>query len=484
MSNNAAPATQSVLRELASVARESTFDVVGNDACTSVPTARVAVALLRGFRGEHGLLYFEAHPASGGSRPPDLLLCTESIGVLSIEIKAHAIDAIEKAQNGALYVRYRGRIKPRSVIQQARDAMFEMKDAIASKVEQTREPFIDFLVLLPEVSRSDWVARGLDRAFPDDEILLGDNLRDPAALRRRLVERAKQRNRRRGIPLLQSGMIPAIRAAFGDTAVLRDNRSLRDLREELSLGALVDEMACAEKNLSAEQQDLSRKGQDGSPRVIRGVAGSGKTVVLANIVARTLWEDIKRDEESLFPCDRPRRIAAVCFNRCLVPFIEKKISDAFGSFSGRRLPQACRPRVTHFNGLMWQLSKSSGGPLEYVPMKTNDGVECTAAERASSYRTQVEAVRPSGDLDPWLFDTVLVDEAQDLEPDELRVLVELCRSDPRSGGRNVIVFYDDAQNVYGRARPVWSDLGINARGRTSVMKTCFRNTRQIGRAHV
>lgn len=50
------------------------------------------------------------------------------------------------------------------------------------------------------------------------------------------------------------------------------------------------------------------------------------------MIARTIWEDIKRDEESLFPAENPRKIAAICFNRCLVPFIEKRFrphSDPF-----------------------------------------------------------------------------------------------------------------------------------------------------------
>lgn len=71
-------------------------------------------------------------------------------------------------------------------------------------------------------------------------------------------------------------MIPRIRAAFGDTAVIHDNRSLRDLREDLSFGGIIDELARAEKNLSAEQQELSRKGFDGSPRVIRASRGAAR----------------------------------------------------------------------------------------------------------------------------------------------------------------------------------------------------------------
>jgi superfamily I DNA/RNA helicase len=42
-----------------------------------------------------------------------------------------------------------------------------------------------------------------------------------------------------------------------------------------------------------------------------------------------------------------------------------------------------------------------------------------------------------------------------------------------------VVFYDNAQNVYGRATPSWSELGLDMRGRSTVMKESFRSTRPV-----
>jgi superfamily I DNA and RNA helicase len=59
-------------------------------------------------------------------------------------------------------------------------------------------------------------------------------------------------------------------------------------------------------------------------------------------------------------------------------------------------------------------------------------------------------------------------------------LMRLVRVDPNTGLKNIVIFYDDAQNLYGRPRPTWSKLGIDVAGRrTRVMQTCFRNTREI-----
>jgi len=55
------------------------------------------------------------------------------------------------------------------------------------------------------------------------------------------------------------------------------------------------------------------------------------------------------------------------------------------------------------------------------------------------------------------------------------------KPDPKTGEKNLIIFYDDAQNLYGRQRPNWKQIGIDVqRGdRAKVMKECFRNTREI-----
>jgi superfamily I DNA/RNA helicase len=46
--------------------------------------------------------------------------------------------------------------------------------------------------------------------------------------------------------------------------------------------------------------------------------------------------------------------------------------------------------------------------------------------------------------------------------------------------RSLMIVYDDMQAIYkGRARPVWSQLGIEAKGRTTVLKINYRNTAQI-----
>ena len=227
------------------------------------------------------------------------------------------------------------------------------------------------------------------------------------------------------------------------------------------------------KNLSEEQKRLSRLAVGEHPRVIRGVAGSGKSVVLANMVARYLTRKLTEFPDS--DSTKQPRIAVACFNRSLVPFLKAKIRLALGD---AELVQTVENNgmltVSHFNGLMRRL------PVGYLKIERN---EDDSAERARRYSSDLLDLRKRDPrrFEACLFDALFVDEGQDFVPEEYQVLQEIIRPHADTGEKPILIFYDNAQNVYGRPQPTWSDIGIDvARGdRTRVMTESFRNTKQI-----
>jgi superfamily I DNA/RNA helicase len=71
---------------------------------------------------------------------------------------------------------------------------------------------------------------------------------------------------------------------------------------------------------------------------------------------------------------------------------------------------------------------------------------------------------------------VLIDEAHDFEPEWLSLAVKMVNPNTKA----FLIAYDDMQAIYkGMGRPVWSQLGIEAKGRTRVLKINYRNTVQI-----
>ena len=55
-----------------------------------------------------------------------------------------------------------------------------------------------------------------------------------------------------------------------------------------------------------------------------------------------------------------------------------------------------------------------------------------------------------------------------------------ARKHEKTGDRGIALFYDDAQNLYGRPRPIWRDLGIHVTGgRTIALQRSYRTSRPI-----
>ena len=88
-------------------------------------------------------------------------------------------------------------------------------------------------------------------------------------------------------------------------------------------------------------------------------------------------------------------------------------------------------------------------------------------------RRALELVRERDAPPP--FDGVVIDEAQDLEPTAIRLLVALCRSSDR-----LFLTADPNQAIYGSGFR-WADVheDLQFRGRTGVLRKNYRSTRQI-----
>ena len=173
---------------------------------------------------------------------------------------------------------------------------------------------------------------------------------------------------------------------------------------------------------------------------MRGVAGSGKTVVLAHWLMQTA----KR-----LSGQKDVRIWAVFANRSLQSLITDSISVAWEKESpGESFPWD-RVSLQHVNDILTVLLPEAGLSMSRFRFEYDDA--------AAAYLSR----RPVGEIQPRC-DALFIDEAQDLGPSTLKLLSALVRqADPEdANSRSVNIFYDNAQNIYGRGTPVWSDLGL------------------------
>jgi superfamily I DNA/RNA helicase len=129
-----------------------------------------------------------------------------------------------------------------------------------------------------------------------------------------------------------------------------------------------------------------------------------------------------------------------------------------------------RVQVRTFHSWCYQMLRTYGIPLPSEAEYPDYNDRLAASVRAVARETGRGHI-PSGQ-----YDAVLIDEAHDFEPEWLSLAVKMVNPNTKA----FMIAYDDMQAIYkGMTRPVWSQLGIEAKGRTRVLKINYRNTVQI-----
>lgn len=462
------------------VLQNSRIELVGMPDIGNRAHGKAVIALLQAYgESETGFLFIEPTIYNSTKQPPDIVLCHPEVGVLIVEVKGYSIEIIERAVAGVLHVRLNGRLDPKSPIKQARAALFAIKHSYEHITDgSTYQPIFGEIAAFPNISVAEWKSRGFDQCFPMEQILLADHLSDPQRLKQQINGfMAHLLEASRLTHFITNDQLTILRRVFGDSATINTHRATRPQLDDLTLGSYIDEVEALDKYLSDEQKQISNFNLNGYQRLVRGVAGSGKTVVLASMAARCLNRFLK-ETRNMFeePAVQPK-LLVLCFNRSLVSLLENKIRLAYHQQTGKELADGLI-HVMHYNQLFWKL-KEWGADIEYLRIKDHPD----PLQRAQHYHEQIAAwaqAQPEV-YESLLFDAILIDEGQDFLPDDYGLLLQLIRPNASTEQKSLAVFYDDAQNLYGRPRPNWSQIGIDVQGknRSRVMRECFRNTREV-----
>ncbi len=427
---------------------------------------RALSALLRAFADTKIVCLLEAEISREGkwSRPEDIVAWIQGVGVFVVEVKSHPIAGIRRFENNVPQVMYQGKeYADTDLLDQPRDFAYKLKVALGREVDEAGvpAPALYYAGWLPNVSHGDVAAIGAE--VSPDKVWLSDML-DRETFLSRLPTMS---NLTDGQGAVRESLEPLVRC-FGATSGLMCARHRRQL-SPISLGHTIDQRCNQLKRLTAEQESLAfSPNLLRGPKVIRGVAGSGKTVVLANAVADAFLR--AQREPGLFQTgDDSLHVLVLCFNRALVPYLEQLILQCFDArkpFADWRIPGA-RLEVCNIDRFAYR----------HLPQSFRDvGI----ADR-------VDQILASEFPDRHRFDHVLVDEGQDFDLAWYPLLREVAKP-AIEDGLSIVVFYDEAQNLYGMKRPgtgdapAWKDLlGVvpNRRGLRTIMRVGHRNTNEI-----
>lgn len=240
---------------------------------------------------------------------------------------------------------------------------------------------------------------------------------------------------------------------------VHENKAEYQANKPTSIGTQLEKRKELRPVLSHEQERLCGLELDGKPRLVRGVAGSGKTVVLAHWLMQTVHR---------FSGEPNVRIWAMFANRSLQSLIGDSIESAWAEATGGKPFPWDRVELHHVKEILEAMLPDVGLSAKAY------GFEYDDAAKAYLQKKPIEEITAR-------CDALFIDEAQDMGPNTLKLLSAIVRQkdEEDANSRAVNIFYDNAQNIYGRSTPKWSELGLDMRGRSTVMKESFRSTKPI-----
>lgn len=384
---------------------------------------------------------------------PDFIVLHPGRGILTLEVKDWKLPTIRSMDRfRAEIVTDRGPKTEINPLEQARGyaiAIKEMLERDSLLVQQEPGRYHGHLLLpwgfgvvLTNITRRQFEESGLNQAIPENHVICQDEITetvDAESLQQRLWDMFQYSFG----GLLSLARIDRVRwHLFPEIRISQPG--LFDPAEEApdKGGAINRFLPELIKVMDTHQEKIARNLGEGH-RIIHGVAGSGKTLLLA---FRCLHLD---------KLNMAKPILVLCYNK---PLAAKLTQMLKARCTGDNV------QVRHFHGWCKAMCDTYQLDLE-------------KSERPIWDR-QVEAViagAESGRVPRAQYSAILIDEGHDFEPEWFKLLVQMI--DPETN--SLLLLYDDAQSIYGekKKRSVsWASLGIKAAGRSTILKVNYRNT--------
>ena len=397
------------------------------------PGERKAFVALRDHLPDDYLVYYDI---AVKGRHPDFVIIGPDLGLVVLEVKDWRLGSI--AEIGPAGVRLRkadGELVVPDPVRQVRDytlttlGLLEQRPALRSGTDL----------------RCGW---GYGVLFPS---LKGADARTPSLLGPSLEAALEPGRVMTGDDLAPEALLPRLRGLLPDWAARRAPLTPTEVDEiravlfpEVRIG-----WGCSDADIfrvmDREQERLGRSLGDGH-RLLRGVAGSGKTIAL---ISRA------RHLRAAHP---DWRVLVLCFNRVLAESLREAIGDDPGI------------EVATFHGWCHAQLQQAGLP---PPRPAGRGQEWDEYFTSVVPGLLAKAYNDGG-LPAGTYQAILVDEGQDFADDWFRVLLRAL--DPATNG--LFIALDSSQNIY-RRKVSWREIGIQIVGRTRVLRVNYRNTRPI-----
>ncbi|MGB6058046.1 MAG: 3'-5' exonuclease, partial [Microthrixaceae bacterium] len=396
---------------------------------------RVGKALLVSL-GDASIVWFEPpfEPAED-RRLPDFVVLDPSLGIVVVTVfeQSEGQEVLGALRGGLRIVEAGAEVSAPNPLQVADSFVAGLMDRLAQEPELAMIP-VGGVAAFPYLSRAEAEALGFGGVVALERCLFSDEIdafvRDDQSVS---LTRILSRLLEGGVEdLMEEDVQARIRAMIHPEVVI----GAAPEQGSLFVATPADGEDTV-RVMDLHQERFAKRINPGH-RVVRGVAGSGKTLILvtrARLMSRV---------------NPAGQILVTCFTRSLASVLRAQLAS---------LPNV---KVATLDQLASELIQSAG--LSHPGWKGN----------STPYSVALEAIelRP-----PQRYRAVLVDEAQDFDDDGLKLCVALA--EPGADGMgDLLIVADSAQRIYDRTF-TWSASGIQARGRTSVLRVNYRNTKEV-----
>jgi len=402
------------------------------------------------------LLWYDV-PVGPRHQHPDFVVMHPRRGILILEVKDFRLSSLIRADKQTWDIH--GDLGPKTIpnpLEQARAYAHQVVNALERDPQLVQPggrhqgklafPW-SYGVVLPNITRAQFDKAELGQAIEPHRVVCQDEMLEsvePEALQSRLWDM---------FPFMMGGVmsLPQMDRVrwilFPEVRVAAQDALFDDTDDTAPLPSIM-------RVMDLQQEQLARSLGDGH-RVIHGVAGSGKTMLLGYRAEHLAKAVHATDAAARKP------ILILCYNEPLARQLArvmaaKGIADRVHAVHFHKW---CRDQLIAYGQTLPPAHLPVGEKMADMVQRVITGVD----------RRQI----PSGQ-----YRAVLIDEGHDFAPEWLRLVVQMVDPDTNS----LLVLYDDAQSIYERTQKKnfsFKSVGIQAQGRTTILKINYRNTRQI-----
>ncbi|MBF6596251.1 MAG: NERD domain-containing protein [Thermaceae bacterium] len=339
-----------------------------------------------------------------GRKEPDILLGDRELGLCIIEVKSIRIHNIDHL-HGHLWKLVNYRVSQENPYEQAEQQMWQLLGYFNPEPSLREKVTARVMVALPYIRREQWEERGFHKLPSQPPILFKEDLRNP-------LEAISAAPTLKSGPALDDDQWERLQKVLMGKPLFVRHREVD--RPQIGRAVAVHMTRKHLYDLDLQQEKIGKQIPPG-PQRIRGIAGSGKTVMLCQKAALMHLRYPDWD------------IALTFFTQSLYDLIQHNLNQWLRHYTSGDLgysPDNPKLRVLHAwgraerPGLYKEIARHNGLDFYWVSRIPKADQGSPLESYAWVVRKLLEEARAKGKTLKPLFDAILVDEGQDLVFDE------------------------------------------------------------------